>query len=101
MTKLGFKKFYIHGGDTGQYIAADMMTLYQEDILGFHTNFPYSFRPKTFAKYLVGSLSPPAVVKPEYAERMYPIFSRIYYIMKYFGYFHMQATKPDALGKFL
>lgn len=101
MDRLGIKKFYIHGGDFGQIVGDSMGVMYPNKVLGYHTNLPYSFMPQTLVKYVMGALHPPAVVEPKYAERMYPIGSRLYYIMVHFGYFHMQATYPDVVGKSL
>ncbi|KPJ20659.1 Juvenile hormone epoxide hydrolase, partial [Papilio xuthus] len=39
MSRLGFKKFYIQGGDWGSAVASALTVLYPEDILGHHNNF--------------------------------------------------------------
>lgn len=98
MKRLGFDKFYIHGGDFGEAVGSNMAVMYQDDILGFHTNLPFSYLPQTLMKQMLGALYPPAVVKPKYEKRMYPLFSRFYYIITKLGYFHMQATFPDTIG---
>ncbi|KAJ8730612.1 hypothetical protein PYW08_002025 [Mythimna loreyi] len=46
MRRLGFEKFYCQGGDFGALIANNMVTLYPEEILGYHTNFPVSLAPE-------------------------------------------------------
>lgn len=38
MNRLGFKKYYVQGGDWGAGIVSAMSTLYPEEILGHHSN---------------------------------------------------------------
>lgn len=40
MRRLGYKTFYIQGGDWGSLIGAEMATIFPEEILGFHNNLP-------------------------------------------------------------
>lgn len=39
------------------------------------------------------------VVKPALANRMYPLISKLLALLGESGYLHLQATKPDTLGK--
>ncbi|KRT86650.1 hydrolase [Oryctes borbonicus] len=98
MLRIGHDKFYVQGGDWGSIITATMATLFPEHVLGLHTNMPIVMAPKSFLKILLGSLWPPFVVDEENEGRMYPL-GKIYSNLLYeFGYFHIQATKPDTVG---
>ncbi|KAJ8730611.1 hypothetical protein PYW08_002024 [Mythimna loreyi] len=101
MRRLGFEKFYCQGGDFGALIANNMVTLYPEEILGYHTNFPITSAPSALISYLSGSinsLQQSVVVDPALAERMYPVRRVVLGLMEETGYLHVQATKPDTLG---
>ncbi|XP_037299031.1 juvenile hormone epoxide hydrolase-like [Manduca sexta] len=74
MERLGYDKFYVQGGDWGGIICSIMATFFPDIILGYHTNF--------------------ALVPAELVSRLYPLQ---FYVQE-FGYFHIQAAKPDAIG---
>ncbi|XP_063368812.1 juvenile hormone epoxide hydrolase-like [Cydia amplana] len=98
MLRLRKPRFYIHAGDMGHVVGDAIATLFPERVLGFHTNLPISNRPQSLTKWVLGQLYPPAVVDARYEERMYPLSTRLQEYLEHFGYFHMQATKPDNLG---
>nr|UPI11573.1 juvenile hormone epoxide hydrolase-like 6 [Mythimna separata] len=98
MHRLGFKRFYVQGGDWGAYIGLSMATLYPKEVLGFHSNLPLSISPSSVAIWVLGSVYPPLVVDPRLANRMYPILSIVYWLTRETGYLHLQATKPDTVG---
>ncbi|XP_063389029.1 juvenile hormone epoxide hydrolase-like [Cydia fagiglandana] len=98
MLRLGKPQFYIHAGDVGHVVGDAIATLFPERVLGFHTNLPISNRPQSLTKWVLGQLYPPAVVDARYEDRMYPLATRLQEYLEHFGYFHMQATKPDNVG---
>ncbi|XP_061723014.1 juvenile hormone epoxide hydrolase-like [Cydia pomonella] len=98
MLRLGKPQFYIHAGDVGQAVGDAIAVLFPERVLGLHTNFPFSIRPRTMAKLVLGQLYPPAVVEAQYEDRLYPLTARLEFYLEQFGYFHMQASKPDNIG---
>ncbi|XP_061705568.1 juvenile hormone epoxide hydrolase-like isoform X1 [Cydia pomonella] len=98
MRRLGFKTFYIQGGDWGSLIGAEMATIFPEEILGFHNNLPVATSSKANLLTLLGSLYPPLIVDSHLQDRMYPLSKIIAYQLEEFGYSHIQATKPDTLG---
>ncbi|KPJ00077.1 Juvenile hormone epoxide hydrolase [Papilio xuthus] len=99
MTRLGFKKFYIQGGDWGSTTGSAMATLYPEDVLGYHTNMAITQGKQGGFKTMLGAFFPSLVVESHLADRMYPLSDFFAYFMEEFGYFHIQATKPDTVGK--
>ncbi|XP_032516972.2 juvenile hormone epoxide hydrolase-like [Danaus plexippus] len=98
MTRLGHQRFYVQAGDWGSQAATHMATIYQDDILGFHTNMPFSSRQISTIKYFIGSVFPSLFVKDQHIHRLYPIRDLFTYLMRESGYFHLQATKPDTIG---
>lgn len=98
MNRLGFKKYYIQGGDWGAVVAGALATLFPDEVLGHHTNMPTARGGCTIVKTLIGAVFPSLVVDPEQADRMYPLSKAFSYILEESGYFHIQATKPDTVG---
>ncbi|KAM3958034.1 juvenile hormone epoxide hydrolase-like [Aphomia sociella] len=98
MNRLGFKKFYVQGGDWGALVVSSMSVLYPDIILGHHTNMPAAQNGCSMLKTLLGTVFPSLVVEPHLADRMYPLSTAISFILEESGYFHIQATKPDTVG---
>lgn len=59
---------------------------------------PVSSRPISHVKLLIGSLFP-SFIDPVGHTRVYPLKKYFSYVMRESGYFHIQATKPDTVGK--
>ena len=49
--------------------------------------------------YFKGSLWPSLIVERELESRMYPYSDHIMRLLEESGYLHIQATKPDTVGK--
>ncbi|XP_063628949.1 juvenile hormone epoxide hydrolase-like [Cydia splendana] len=63
-----------------------------------HRSCKTNLRSRTIAKLVLGQLYPPAVVEAQYEDRLYPLTARLEFYLENFGYFHMQASKPDNVG---
>ncbi|XP_063547333.1 juvenile hormone epoxide hydrolase-like [Cydia strobilella] len=99
MQRIGVPKYYIQGGDAGHAIGSHMATLFPENVLGFHTNFPVlSFNPYAHLYNFLGQFWPSLVVEPELQSRMYPWGEKTKHLIEESGYMHIQATKPDTIG---
>ncbi|XP_067008637.2 juvenile hormone epoxide hydrolase 2 [Anabrus simplex] len=98
MEKLGFKKFYVQGGDWGSAIGSSLATLYPQSVLGYHSNFCFLLSPWNFFKSFVGGFWPSLVVEEQYASRMYPTGKIVSHLLEESGYMHIQASKPDTVG---
>ncbi|XP_046972734.1 juvenile hormone epoxide hydrolase-like [Vanessa cardui] len=98
MNRLGHKKFYIQGGDWGAVVASQMATMFQNDILGMHSNMLIVQTGCNTLKTIVGAFFPSLIVESHLADRMYPLWKYFSYLMEEFGYMHLQATKPDTVG---
>ncbi|XP_023946627.2 juvenile hormone epoxide hydrolase-like [Bicyclus anynana] len=98
MQRLGFKKYYVQGGDWGAIITKDMATFFPEEVLGYHTNMPATFSPLYTFYTLLGAVFPSLVVSAELQDRMYPLAKVYGNLLEETGYLHLQATKPDTIG---
>ncbi|XP_013138400.1 PREDICTED: juvenile hormone epoxide hydrolase-like [Papilio polytes] len=98
MHRLGFKKFYLQGGDWGSVVASALVTLFPEDVLGHHTNMPVAQNKKVAFKTILGAYIPSLVVESHLAHRMYPLSDFFAFLLEEFGYYHLQATRPDSVG---
>ncbi|XP_038218168.1 juvenile hormone epoxide hydrolase-like [Zerene cesonia] len=99
MSRLGYKKYYIQGGDWGAIITSIMTTFFPNEVLGYHTNIAFlmTHRWASIVRVL-GSIYPPLVVGSDVADRMYPLGEHFSYLTEESGYLHIQATKPDTIG---
>jgi juvenile hormone epoxide hydrolase len=98
MKRLGFEKYYIHGGDWGAIIVQHMAALFPEQIQGVHSSMCGVNSFLANVKLLVGSIYPPLIVSKEYENKVYPLSTFFSNLMLEMGYMHLQATKPDTVG---
>ncbi|KAH9400601.1 epoxide hydrolase [Tyrophagus putrescentiae] len=103
MLRLGFTRFFVHGGDWGSAISRTIAQLYPENVRGVHTtlhmanNEPQGLDILRFmaAKYL-----PMVMFRNRDSERV--MFNELeasrsnWYLES--GYMHIQSTKPDTVG---
>lgn len=101
MERLGFHQFYVQGGDFGAIILQMMSFLYPDTVLGFHSNMCTVSDIKSFAKMFLGYYYPSWIVKEGHYNRIYPLHKEIGKLIRETGYLHLQATKPDTIGKTL
>ncbi|CAK1589854.1 unnamed protein product [Parnassius mnemosyne] len=97
MHRLGHKKFYVHGADWGSVVASNIATFFPLEVLGYHSSMPSNNSPIALILRLIGAVRPSLVVRPELEDRMYPLYTQLDKILKEFGYFYIQATKPDTV----
>ena len=57
------------------------------------------FSPRLMMKKLIGVYFPSLVWTPEEAAKIYPMSKVFTTMLVEGGYFHIQATKPDTVGK--
>lgn len=99
MKRLGFEKYYVQGGDWGSLIGSSMARFFPEYVKGIHLNMCVSSSLKSRLKMLIGSFWPSLVVEEEKKHKIYPLSDFISNMFLEFGYMHLQATKPDTVGK--
>lgn len=99
MIRLGHTKFIVQGGDWGSVIGRSLTALYPENIIGFHCNYCSTQTPLAIMKLLVASLYPTAFVEPQHVNWIFPVGEKFSTLMRETGYFHLQTTKPDTIGK--
>lgn len=99
MHRLGYKTFYVQAGDWGSQCATHMVTLFPDEVLGFHTNMPISSMRSSNIKFLMWYFMPALYGKDSlHIDRVHPISKYLIYMIRESGYFHTQATKPDTIG---
>lgn len=55
--------------------------------------------PVLTMKMLAGMLMPSLVVAPDQAHKLFPFAKHFFEILQESGYMHIQATKPDTVGR--
>ncbi|XP_058807867.1 juvenile hormone epoxide hydrolase 1-like [Phymastichus coffea] len=98
MERLGFKKYYVQGGDWGSIITSSMAALYPKQVIGAHGNMCFIDSTKGHLLALLGAYIPSLVVDNEHHSKMYPLSHHFSYLIEESGYMHIQATKPDTVG---
>ncbi|KAJ0171738.1 hypothetical protein K1T71_012501 [Dendrolimus kikuchii] len=97
MHRLGFKQYFVQGGDYGHAIGSNMATLFPEEVLGFHTSMPVNFSKLAVLTLIVGEVWP-TLVGGEFSDKMYPLNQKLKFYLEETGYMHLQGTKPDTIG---
>nr|CAB3242937.1 epoxide hydrolase 1-like [Phallusia mammillata] len=99
MLRLGYKKYYLQGGDWGSYISTAIAMLYPSNIKGIHTTLNTS-QPRgiNFLKLIVGAYFPSLFFYPDEAAILFPLKKAFIELLQETGYMHLQATKPDTVG---
>ncbi|XP_017768877.1 PREDICTED: juvenile hormone epoxide hydrolase 1-like [Nicrophorus vespilloides] len=98
MIRLGYKRFYVQGGDWGSTLAATMGTIYPDYVKGIHCNMCMNYNPVSYLKLFVASFYPTYFMTEKEVESIYPLSNLMSKHVLESGYFHLQATKPDTLG---
>lgn len=55
--------------------------------------------PKGNILLFLGSLCPSLIIDKKYESKIYPLSKWFHFQALETGYFHIQATKPDTVGK--
>ncbi|XP_055339482.1 epoxide hydrolase 1-like [Paramacrobiotus metropolitanus] len=96
MTRLGFQKYFIHGGDWGSLIGRTMAVMYPDSVHGLElTMYPIPMIP-SLLKNAVASFIPSWFVEHHEADKLF--FHNVPALLRETGYMHIQATKPDTVG---
>jgi len=99
MLRLGYKKYFVQGGDWGSLIVQNMALMYPSHVRGVHFTLMTSVNGFfTFLKMGVGSIFPSLFYKQVEAEKLFPLKSFFKQMLVETGYMHLQATKPDTVG---
>lgn len=95
MKKLGYKRYIIHGGDWGSFVAQSAAYLDPSPLIGLHLNFFPA--PPTFGSFLVDELKI-RFVDDEGSKQRASKSKHFGEVAMMTGYFHQQATKPETLS---
>lgn len=99
MSRLGFERYYVQGGDWGGIIVQIMAATFPEKIIGVHSHMCFVNSFLQFTKTYIGSFFPSLVGIPkEQEDYLYPMSEKFANLLLETGYMHLQATKPDTIG---
>ncbi|KAM9383193.1 epoxide hydrolase 1-like [Phaethornis superciliosus] len=102
MNRLGFKKYYLQGGDWGSRIATNMAQMLPQSVKGLHLNVVFIGKQglRRMISVMLGAYVPWLVgFTREDVRRMYPFIQKNFHeLLRESGYLHIQATKPDTAG---
>lgn len=99
MSRLNHEQFYLQGGDWGSQIASHMSLLFPDRVLGLHLNMCTTFDLKSRLMVLLSSVWPSLFMDEFHAKHLYPVGEKFSELLLETGYLHIQATKPDTVGK--
>lgn len=99
MHLLDYQKYYVQGGDWGGHIVQLLAALFPEKVIGLHSNFCVIHSALAYVKVFLGGFFPSLVIDDKVRDKVYPMVDKVKYLFKEAGYMHIQATKPDTIGK--
>ncbi|KAF7643144.1 hypothetical protein LDENG_00244500, partial [Lucifuga dentata] len=103
MKRLGFQQFYAHGGDWGWLITTNMAQMRPKVVKGLHLNFAPPSKPDLpmVLSIMLGQRFPKLFGFTEMdIQHLYPCMDKLVVeSIKESGYMHIQATKPDTVGR--
>ncbi|KAM9703295.1 epoxide hydrolase 1 [Menidia menidia] len=103
MKRLGFQHFYAHGGDWGWLVTTNMAQMDPKAVKGLHINFapPSKLELPVALSMVLGRRFPKLFGFTEIdIQRLYPCMDKLVVeSIKESGYMHIQATKPDTVGR--
>uniref|UniRef100_A0A1B0EXX3 Epoxide hydrolase N-terminal domain-containing protein n=1 Tax=Phlebotomus papatasi TaxID=29031 RepID=A0A1B0EXX3_PHLPP len=82
MTRLGYQKFYIQGGDWGSIIGSSLATLFPENVIGYHSNMCGAMAPSYAIKMTIASFYPSYFIPKEFVHFFYPFWSKFSFILE-------------------
>lgn len=99
MLRLGYDKFFIQGGDWGSILGSHIATIFPNNVLGYHSNMCVINTPKANIKSMIASFYPSAFLTKKQMGFHFPLSKYWMNFIYETGYLHLQATKPDTIGK--
>ncbi|XP_062292972.1 epoxide hydrolase 1 [Scomber scombrus] len=103
MKRLGFQQFYAHGGDWGWLVTTNMAQLEPKTVKGLHVNFAPPSKPglPMALSIMLGNRFPKLFNFTDVdIQRLFPCMDKLVVeSIKESGYMHIQATKPDTVGR--
>ena len=99
MLRLGFNKFLVQGGDWGSVIGSNLVTIFPDNAIGYHSNMCVLTTPLAIMKNIVASFYPEKFLLSRlFHGHHFPLGEKLSWLIEESGYFHIQATKPDTIG---
>lgn len=98
MARLGYARFYVHGGDWGARIGAAMATLFPQQVIGFHSNTCAVLTPLAMLKVVVAEWRPDWFVSKVNRDFHFPAGEKWAQVLDEVGFAHLQTTRPETIG---
>lgn len=95
----GMQRFLIQGGDYGGLIGSYIATLFPKNVIAYHSNFCGNLSPLQNLKGILANIKPKLFIPAQYKDFVFPQLKTLLFLIEETGYFHIQATKPDTVGK--
>uniref|UniRef100_A0A3P8QBP8 Epoxide hydrolase n=1 Tax=Astatotilapia calliptera TaxID=8154 RepID=A0A3P8QBP8_ASTCA len=103
MKRLGFQQYYTHAGDWGWLVTTNMAQLEPKTVKGLHLNFAPPSKPglSMALSMMLGRHFPKLFGFTDFdIQRLFPCMEKLVVeSIKETGYMHIQATKPDTVGR--
>ncbi|ETN78999.1 hydrolase, alpha/beta domain protein [Necator americanus] len=100
MERLGFKRFYLQGGDWGSLVTSNLAKLYPDQVFGIHLNMMAALlgaSMKALVLDVLGTLFPKFIFSSS-SHHDHNMLNKMWGMIVESGYMHLQATKPDTVG---
>lgn len=96
MSRLGHRKYYVHGGDWGSVLGNNMAILFPNKVFGYHSTFCMASTVQSRLRTIMAYSFPKLFVEESLQEQYINQFVEFYFLEA--GYLHIQSTKPDTIG---
>jgi pimeloyl-ACP methyl ester carboxylesterase len=93
MRRLGYAQFFASGGDWGALIGEEMALQAPSDVLGIHTNLPFTVPPKLAGLAQTGA-PPPADLS---ADERHAYEQLVFFLTRGLAYAIMMGSRPQTL----
>lgn len=80
-------------------IGQAITTIFPENVIGYHSNLCFSMTPLSQFKAQIMRIYPTLFLDEQYVDWIFPLGEKFLNTLEETGYFHLQATKPDTIGK--
>ncbi|XP_071478180.1 epoxide hydrolase 1-like [Diadema antillarum] len=97
MMRLGFKEYYLQGGDWGAVVAINMAVMFPSHVKGLHSNDVLQVSGMALVYPFVANLWPSFFLPDEREQKsLLPPGERLLFFLEEAGFLYQHATKPDS-----
>lgn len=100
MQRLGYERFYVHGGDWGGRLGAALATLFPQQVIGLHSNTCAVLTPLAVLKGVLAEWQPDWFVDEANREFHFPVGEKWLQALDEGGFALLQSTRPETIGRY-